>query len=207
MTAFLTEDFLNEDPLARYRREHDERQAELVQARRREARDQQRNASQVAMAPDEYWREVDARIEEKINAAMEVCAEEVVKLLNKEHDRVQAGLDQRDAKIQALRDEVEIKIGLSRKLARLKGEVEQARQRQPDFEAELASLREQNEKQQKLITRLRSEQSQLSYAQGQLEKQQQKSHTELKMTAIEVTSVGSATRAVLQRMQEEGFDL
>jgi hypothetical protein len=66
MTSFLNEEFLNEDPLTRYRREHDEQQAELARNRRREERERQR-MQQVALAPDDYWAEVDRRIQEKFD--------------------------------------------------------------------------------------------------------------------------------------------
>ena len=53
---------------------------------------------------------------------------------------------------------------------------------------------------------LRAETSQLAYAQQQLDAEQRQNHQRLKLTAIEVTSVGSATREVLERLQN-GFDL
>jgi chromosome segregation ATPase len=240
MPAFLTEDFLNEDPLTRYRREHDEQQEELARQRRREERERQRT-QQVALAPDDYWAEVDRRIQEKFDNAIAAAGEALGELLDKQHESLQAALDRRDRAIQALRDEVEIKIGLGRKLARLKAEaaearqqarereleslqrelgtlrneielklnlkselaaaraeIEDLRQRAPSYEAELAGLREKAEKQAKLITRLRSEQSQLAYAQKKLDVEQQKDRREVKLTAVQLTAIGGQTREVLE---------
>jgi chromosome segregation ATPase len=172
-------------------------------------------------------------------------------LLDKQHASLQAALDKRDHAIQALRDEVEIKIGLGRKLARFKTELDQARQqarereleslqrelgtlrneielklnlkselaaaraeveelrqRAPSFESELASLREQNAKQEKTIVRLRSEQSQLAFAQKKLDAEQQKNRREVALTVTQMTaSIGAQTREILHRLQENGFDL
>jgi hypothetical protein len=70
-----------------------------------------------------------------------------------------------------------------------------------DFNAELDGLREQVAKQQKIISRLRAEQSQLAYAQQQNSK-------EITLTGFRMTAaIGEQTRAVLQRLQENGFDL
>jgi hypothetical protein len=83
MTSFLNEDFLNEDPLRRYQREHDEQQAELARQRRREERERQRTeARQVAPAPDEYWAEVDRRIQEKFDNAIAAAGEALGELLD-----------------------------------------------------------------------------------------------------------------------------
>jgi chromosome segregation ATPase len=112
---------------------------------------------------------VDARIEAKFNAVIEAVDQALGKMFDMQHEEIQSALDRRDAKIQAVRDEIEIKIGLGRKLARLKAEVAEARAMQPNFEAELASLREQNAKQEKTILRLRTEQSILQYQQKQLD--------------------------------------
>jgi chromosome segregation ATPase len=137
MTSFLNEEFLNEDPLVRYRREHDEQQAELARQRRREERERQRTeVRQVAIAPDDYWAEVDRRIEEKLNVILEAAGEAIGKLLDKQHESLQSALDRRDRAIQALRDEIEIKIGLGRKLARFKTELDQARQQARERELE-----------------------------------------------------------------------
>jgi chromosome segregation ATPase len=137
MTSFLNEEFLNEDPLVRYRSEHDEQQAELARQRRREERERQRTeVRQVAIAPDDYWAEVDRRIEEKLNVILEAAGEAIGKLLDKQHESLQSALDRRDRAIQALRDEIEIKIGLGRKLARFKTELDQARQQARERELE-----------------------------------------------------------------------
>jgi hypothetical protein len=115
------------------------------------------------------WAEwVDARIEEKcsrITEALEALSESCVT----QQEKIQAALDQRDAAIQGLRDEIEIKIGLGRKLARLKAEVAEARRLQPNFEGKLNVLQGQIEKQQKTISKLRVENSQLAFAQKQMD--------------------------------------
>jgi DNA repair exonuclease SbcCD ATPase subunit len=158
MTA-LPIDFLDEDPLRRYQREYAERQEELARERRREERERQRNVSQVAMAPDDYWAEVDRRIEEKFNVVLEAAGRALGDLLDKQHESIQAALDRRDHAIQALRDEVEIKIGLGRKLARLKAEAAEARQQARDRELEnlqreLGTLRNEIELQLNLKSEL-----------------------------------------------------
>jgi chromosome segregation ATPase len=252
MSAFLTEDFLNEDPLRRYQREFNEQQEELARQRRREERERQRTeVRQVAIAPDDYWAEVDRRIEEKLNVILEAAGEAIGKLLDKQHESLQSALDRRDRAIQALRDEIEIKIGLGRKLARFKTELDQARQqarereleslqrelgtlrneielklnlkselaaarteveelrqRAPSFKAELDGLREKVAKQEKTISRLRGEQSQLAYAQKELDVAQQKNRREVSLTVTQMTaSIGAQTREILHRLQENGFDL
>jgi chromosome segregation ATPase len=252
MTSFLTEEFLNEDPLRRYRREHDEQQAELARQRRLEERERQRTeVRQVVPAPDDYWAEIDRRIEEKFNVVIKAVDEVLGKMFDAQHENIQAALDRRDAKIQALRDEIEIKIGLGRKLARFKAEVAEARQqarereleslqrelgtlrneielklnlkselaaaraeiedlrqRAPSFESELNGLREQVAKQEKTIRRLRGEQSQLAYAQKQLDAEQQKNRQQVSLTVTQMTaSIGAQTREILHRLQENGFDL
>jgi predicted nucleic acid-binding Zn-ribbon protein len=194
------------DPLARYRREYEQQEAELARQRRQEERERQRSASQVALAPDDYWAEVDRRIEEKLNAAIETVGKAVGELLDKQHESLQSALDRRDAKIEALHHEIEIKVGLRRRLDRLQSEITAARQQAPDFKAELDGLREKVAKQEKLITRLRGEQSILDYAQKELAAEQRKSRHEISVTAIEVTSIGGATREVLERLRAEGID-
>jgi DNA repair exonuclease SbcCD ATPase subunit len=244
------EDFLNEDPLRRYQREHAEQEAEFARQRRREERIQQRT-QQVVPAPDDYWAEVDRRIEEKFNNAIAAAGEALGELLDKQHESLQAALDRRDRATQALRDEVEIKVGLGRKLARFKTELDQARQqarereleslqrelstlrsevelklnlkgelaaarteveelrqRAPSFEHQLDGLEKEVAKQEKTIRRLRGEQSQLAYAQKQLDAEQQKNRREVSLTVTQMTaSIGAQTREILHRLQENGFDL
>jgi hypothetical protein len=57
-----------------------------------------------------------------------------------------------------------------------------------------------------LITRLRSEASLTNYTLGQLEAAQRKDHREVTLTAVQLTSVGSATREILERLRAEGVD-
>lgn len=130
-----------------------------------------------------------------------------VRLFDQQHTSIQAALDKCDRAIQALRDEVEIKIGLGRKLARLKAEVAEARQQAPSFEAELDGLREKVAKQEKMIARLRGEQSQLAYAQKELDAEQQKNRAQVSLTAVKLTTIGEQTRTVLEALHENGFDL
>jgi predicted RNase H-like nuclease (RuvC/YqgF family) len=72
----------------------------------------------------EYW---------PAQTIFDVVGEAVGLLLKKQGESFQKALEKRDAAIQTLRDEVEIKIGLSRKLARLKVQIAEARQMQPNF--------------------------------------------------------------------------
>jgi chromosome segregation ATPase len=156
------------DPLARYRREYEQQEEELARKRAREERVQQRAESQKVAALDDYWGQVDARIEQKLNVILKAMDQELGELFDKQHESLQSALDRRDAAIKALRDEVEIKIGLGRKLGKLKAEIDQARQQAPSFKAELDTLREQIAKQQKTISRLRGEHSTLEYEQRQM---------------------------------------
>jgi chromosome segregation ATPase len=188
-----------------YRREHEQQRAEI--ARERDERARQRTQSQqIAPGSDDFWGHVDARIEQKGDVILEAVGEALGQLFDKEQASIQAALDKRDHAIQALRDEVEIKIGLGRKLAKLKAEVEQARQQAPSFKSELESLRKQVVRQEKIISRLRGEQSQLAFAQQQLDAEQQKGRREITLTAVQLTAFGEQTREVLQRLRESGAD-
>jgi hypothetical protein len=119
----------------------------------------------------------------------------------------EAALGKRDAEIQQLNQRFEIELALSKKLARVQREITAAKQRQPNFESELTSLREENLKQQKLISRLRGQISQLEFRQKKLDAEQQHGRQQLKVTSVELTNVSGATRTVLERLQEEGFDI
>jgi hypothetical protein len=96
MPSFLTEDFLNESPLVRYRREHDEQQAELARERRREKLEQQRTQSQQVAVSDDFWGQVDARIEQKIAVILETVSQALDQLVDNQHASIQAALDKRD---------------------------------------------------------------------------------------------------------------
>ncbi len=87
-----------------------------------------------------------------------------------------------------LRDEV----GLERGLAKLKSEVAEARQQAPSFKAELEGLRAEVATQEKTISRLRAEQSQLGFGLRQTDKR-------MTLTTFELTAVGGATREALER--------
>jgi DNA repair exonuclease SbcCD ATPase subunit len=120
-------------------------------------------------AQTQSWVEwIDARIEEKLNGVIKAMDQELAELLDKQHEKIQGALDRRDAKIQALRDEVEVKLSLGRKVARLKAEVAEARQMQPNFEDKLNVLEGRVEKVSKQTSRVRTEQSILEYQQKQL---------------------------------------
>jgi septal ring factor EnvC (AmiA/AmiB activator) len=70
-----------------------------------------------------------------------------------------------------LRNEIELQLKLKSELAAARNEIEELRQRAPSFESELAGLREQVAKQQKTISKLRVENSLLTYGQQQLDAQ------------------------------------
>ena len=151
---------------------------------------------------------IDARIDAAIAAAIDDLTPALIKMFDNAHDRVQEALDARDAKIQAVRDEIEVKIGLGRKLARAKAEIEQLRERAPSYESELAALREKTERQERLITRLRGQASQLEFGQRKLESERWKDRQQASMTMTKVTVFGEQTTSVLRRLCEEaGIDL
>jgi chromosome segregation ATPase len=150
---------------------------------------------------------VDGRIEQMRDFILDTVGQALGELLDKEHASFQVALDKRDRAIEMLRDEIEIKIGLGRKLAKLKAEVAEAQQQAPNFKAELDGLQEQVAKQQKIISRLRGEQSQLAYAQKQLDSEQQKNRQQVSLTAVKLTTIGAQTRTALEALRENGFDL
>jgi chromosome segregation ATPase len=106
-----------------------------------------------------------------------------------------------------LRNEIELKLNLKSELAAARVEVEELRQRAPSFEHQLNGLQGQIEKVQKTTSRLRAEHSILEYQQKQLDAEQQKNRREVTLTAVKLTTFGEQTREVLQRLQENGFDL
>jgi hypothetical protein len=126
---------------------------------------------------------------------------------------VREGFRKRDREIEALRrqvcalhDEVELRLKLADELAAARAEIAKLRQRAPNYEAELASLRETTEKQAKQIVRLRGQMCQVDYAQRQLETAQRKDRYEATLTVTQLSAVGSATREVLDRLRAEGVD-
>jgi hypothetical protein len=131
-------------------------------------------------------------VDERINGAVEVCAEEINKLLDKVYDDFGRALAKRDQEIKLLRDEIEIKIGLGRKLARLKAEVAEARQQAPNFKAELARLQEENAQQEKRIVRLRAQNSMLEYQQKQVDKELSQMKRESASSAVVEFQTASA---------------
>jgi hypothetical protein len=114
---------------------------------------------------------VDARIEAKTSAVLEIVNQVLGQMFDAQHDRIQEALDRKGAQIEDLRRELEIKLGLKAKVARLKSEISEARQQAPNFKAELARLQEQVEKQQKTIVRLRAQNSMLEYQQKEVDRE------------------------------------
>jgi chromosome segregation ATPase len=116
--------------------ERDRWEADLERSRqpRHEEHVQVTQTQQVVPAVDDYLTEVDARIKEGTDFVLDTCGEAIGKLLHKQHkdihEDIQAALDKRDAKIQELRDEITVKIGFERKLARVKSELAEVRQLQ-----------------------------------------------------------------------------
>jgi septal ring factor EnvC (AmiA/AmiB activator) len=102
-----------------------------------------------------------------------------------------------------LNQRFEVEIGLGKKLARAEREISAARERQPNFESELAFLREENAKQQKLITRLRGQASQHEYALKKLDAAQMKDRRETSLVVTQVTVFGERTASVLRSLCEE----
>jgi hypothetical protein len=149
---------------------------------------------------------VDARIEAKCAAVIEVVDEVLGKMFDAQHDKIQSALDKRDAKIQALRDEIDVKLSLARKVARLKTEVAEARQQAPDFKAELARLQAEVEKQQKTIVRLRGQNSILEYQQKQQDAQLSKIRRETAPSGAVVQLETSSSRITLQSLHPDAAD-
>jgi chromosome segregation ATPase len=197
--------------------ERDRWEAGLERARRRprEEREQRRAESrQIASASDEFWAHVDARIEENGDVILEAVGEALGQSFDKQHASIQEALDRRDAEIKllkrevgALRSEVELKLKLKSELAAARAEVEELRQRAPNFESALAELREQNARQEKVIRRLRGEQSTLEYQQRQLAAEQQKDRREVSLTAVRMTAFGQQTEKILRELYESGFNV
>jgi chromosome segregation ATPase len=153
-----------------YRLETAEWEASLERSRQRRHEERaEQPPPQTMDAQTASWVEwVDARIEEKFNVVLDIVGEALGKLFDKQHENLQSALDRRDAAIQALRDEVEVKLSLGRKVARLKAEIAEARAMQPNFEDKLNVLEGRVEKVSKQTSRVRTEQSILEYQQKQL---------------------------------------
>jgi chromosome segregation ATPase len=160
------------DPLARYRREQEQQEEEFARKRRQEERERQRTQAQQAAATNDYWAQVDARIEEKFNLALDVAGEAI----GIERGTFQQALRRRDAEIRllrrelrTLRNELDTKLNLQAEVAAARGEIEALRARAPTFEHQLSGLQEQIDKQQKTISKLRVENSQLAFTQKELD--------------------------------------
>jgi SMC interacting uncharacterized protein involved in chromosome segregation len=202
----LNEDFLNEDALTRYRRE-DAQQKEALARERAAEREQQSNVQTMDADTQKRWDEwADNKIEQKSEFILAVVKEAFGQWTDEHHKNVQAALDRRDGAIQALRDEVEIKIGLSRKLARLKAEVAEARQQAPSFKAELDDLREQVTKQQKTISHLRAENSTLEYCQKELDRELSRMKREAAPSSAVVEFETSSSRITVGNLHPGAAD-
>ena len=70
----------------------------------------------------------------------------------------------------------------------------------------MASLREENAKQAKLILRLRGQTSQLEFAQKQIETEQTKNRQQVTLTAAQLSTIGGQTRQVLEELRANGID-
>jgi predicted RNase H-like nuclease (RuvC/YqgF family) len=190
----------------RFALERDRWQAELdaCRERRQEEREPQ------TQTPQQVVQGVDAQIDEKFNLALDAAGEAI----GHERAAFQQALDRQRAEIRllrrelrTLRDEFDAKLNLKAELAAARGEIEQLRRRSPDFKAELDNLRAQVARQEKTISRLRGEQSQLAYAQKQLDAEQQKNRHEVSLTAVRVTAFGQRTENILRELYENGFNV
>jgi predicted RNase H-like nuclease (RuvC/YqgF family) len=133
-------------------------------------------------------------------------------VIGSERRDFQAALDKRDREIKllrrelaTLRSEVELKLKLKRELAAAQTEIEELRQRAPNFKAELDAARQEIAKQQKLINRLRGAVVQLEFEQAQASK-------EITLTGFRLTTeIGARTREamgeVLEQLRASGFDV
>jgi predicted RNase H-like nuclease (RuvC/YqgF family) len=152
---------------------------------------------------------LDAQIDEKFNLALDAAGEAI----GHERAAFQQALDRQRAEIRllrrelrTLRDEFDAKLNLKAELAAARGEIEQLRRRSPDFKAELDNLRAQVAKQDKLISRLRGQASELAYAQKQLDAEQRNVKREISVTEITISSIGSRTREILEGLRQDGYD-
>jgi hypothetical protein len=143
---------------------------------------------------------VDARIDEKCAAVIKAVDEALGKMFDVQHEQIQRALDVRDGKIADLRAEVDVKLGLKAKVARLKAEVAEARAQAPNFKAELARLQEEVDKQQKTIVRLRGQNSILEYQQKQQDAQLSKIRRETAPSGTVVQLETSSSRITLQSL-------
>jgi hypothetical protein len=152
---------------------------------------------------DELEAKVAARIEQRCSGIVETLGTLSESLVTQQRIN-QAALDQSNREIKGLRNEIEIRINLDRKLARAQREIDQARQRQPDFEAQLTALQAKLNQsttevaalKEKLL-RVRGEQSLLDFSLKQTEKR-------VTLTSIEVSSIGAQTRTALEALREIG---
>jgi chromosome segregation ATPase len=162
-----------------YRLETAEWEASLERSRQRRHEEPvrpQRTQQTMDAQPASWVEWVDARIEEKFNVVLDIVGEALGKLFDKQHASIQEALDRRDAEIKLLkrelrsmRAEVALKLTLKTELAAAQAEIDELRQRAPSFKSELNGLREEIAKQQKIISRLRGQNSELAFVQKQLD--------------------------------------
>ena len=192
------------DPLARYRREFEQDQERIARERRAAERADRAAAATTA---NNFWNEIDQRIEH----SRVVLEEAVGGVIASERREFHEALRRRDDRIKdlkrevaTLRTQVEVELRLASQLAAAKAEIAELRQRAPDLRSEMADLRATAERQQKLITRLRAEASQLNFGLRQMETARQKDRYAATLTSVEITNIGGATREVLERLRAEG---
>jgi hypothetical protein len=151
---------------------------------------------------------VEGRIEERVTAAIEEHRDFMNELLPQfiaaERNYYDEKLNELEHSIAIVRDEAAVERGLHR----LRGKVEAAIKRQPNYERELAGLREELAKAQRQLTRARSNICELEYSLRQMEQQQTKTTYEISRTDVRIDKVGAATEQVLRDiMQEVGADI
>jgi hypothetical protein len=125
--AFLPADFLNEDPMRRYVREHNEQEAELARQRRRAEREWQRTRSQQVVPTPDDPEPLQVYIAPAGWATSQGALEAAVgEVIASERRDFQQALDKRDREIESLRREIKMlrdEVGLERGLTALKAEL------------------------------------------------------------------------------------
>jgi chromosome segregation ATPase len=209
MTSVLPSDYLTEDGLTRYRREHREEEERLARERRQEARERQRTRQAVS-APDDYWAEVDARIARQVAVILETVSQALDQLVDKLHASVRQGFDKRDRAIAGLERQIKLlrdEIGLERSLANFKVEVEQARQQARDRELEnlqreLATLRDEVELKLNLKSELAAARSELAAARSEIEELRQRAPN-FESALAELREQNARQEKVIRRLRGE----
>jgi septal ring factor EnvC (AmiA/AmiB activator) len=155
-------------------------------------------AAEVSVADAQTsWAEwVDARV----YGLLEVMRDAVAEHLESELNVIRQDVAQ-------LRKQVEVEIKLDHRIASLNAEVAKARSQAPDFKSDLSDLQEDVEKLQRSVGVLRARNSTLEFQQAQIKADQRQNKEKVTLTAVQLTSIGSQTREVMQRLRDSGFDL